>query len=223
MTPINRRHTIVRALVGLYPAAWRKEYGAELTDILMARPLSPRVVGDVSWNGLWQRARTTAPSTMLGLASMLFVLAGFVVTPTSYFHEWLAVVRPTSKTLPTIEVTFLASEVYVLMLLGCGCWTHLRCGGTVRLAGVAGMKMSLIAGLPVMLGGVLIALGLLDMVFLAPGATAATLSAHGAPSAAVMIAAPLFRLPESWLWAAIGAQIGRCISRARRKTAAASI
>jgi len=76
--------------------------------------------------------------------------------------------------------------------------------------------MSLIAGIPVMLGGALMALGLLDVV---------THPSYGAkayvPFPLAMIVAPLFRLPESWIWGAIGGQLGRWISRSRQ-TAAAS-
>lgn len=52
------RPLIVAALVRLYPSAWRSEYGAELTDVLLARPVGRRV--------------TRVPrSTILGLAAML--------------------------------------------------------------------------------------------------------------------------------------------------------
>jgi hypothetical protein len=44
---MSARHIVVTALLRLYPAAWRNEYGAELTDILLTGPLSARVIGDV--------------------------------------------------------------------------------------------------------------------------------------------------------------------------------
>jgi hypothetical protein len=209
---MRARHRIVTALLALYPAAWRNEYAAELEDILVARPLTSRVVADVVWSALRQRGRAAEPSTVIGLASMLVVLTGFVLTPTSYGRSWTALLRPSSKTLPTVTVTFLASEFYVVLLIGCGCWTNLRHGGTLNRSGVAAMKMSLIAGLPVMVGGLLMALGLLDARFLG-----ASLGApRHAPIPLAMMVAPLFRVPESWIWGAIGGQVGRWMSRSRR-------
>jgi hypothetical protein len=77
------------------------------------------------------------------------------------------------------------------------------------------MKMSLIAGIPVMVGGLLLALGMLDVRFLGPS--------YGAPGHApiplAMMVAPLFHVPESWIWGAIGGQLGRWISRSRHSAA----
>ena len=53
---------IVAALLRLYPAAWRSEYGPELSGILLARPLGPDVIADILWNGFRQRARAAEPS-----------------------------------------------------------------------------------------------------------------------------------------------------------------
>lgn len=72
------KHEIVTALVRLYPLAWRNEYGPELTDILLSRPLSAHVIGDVLWNSVRQRARAPEPSTVAGLAMMLAVLDGIM-------------------------------------------------------------------------------------------------------------------------------------------------
>ena len=214
---MRARH-IAGLLVRCYPAAWRREYGAELNDILVSRRLTPRVIADVVWNGLRQRVRAATPSTILGMASMLAVLAGFVITPTSYLHDWTAVLRPTGITFPTVTVTFLASEFYVVLLVGCGCWTQLRRGGPLSRAALAAMRMTLIAGIPVMLAGLLIALGLADLSFLNPGATDATALIH--PSALSMIAAPLARAGESWIWGLVGGLLGRRLSRPNQRATA---
>ena len=107
---------IVTALLRLYPTAWRSEYGPELEGMLLARPLGPCVVADVLWNGLWQRARIAEPSTIMGLASILVILAGFV---------WSGIYDRSShwKVLPVVGLTFLASWVFALLslhLLGAG-------------------------------------------------------------------------------------------------------
>ena len=101
---MRTKQWIVTALLRLYPAAWRAEYGPELTAILLARPLSPRVIGDVMWNGSKQSAQAAEPSTILGLASLLVVLT-FVLTGGSYGRRWILLVQPTTKTLPTVTVT----------------------------------------------------------------------------------------------------------------------
>ena len=72
---------LIAALLRIYPAAWRREYGAELTAILQGRPLGLRVMTDVLWNGLRLRVRAAEPSTILGLASMLFMLASSEEAP----------------------------------------------------------------------------------------------------------------------------------------------
>jgi hypothetical protein len=210
---MTREQWIVAALVRLYPAAWRAEYGLELTDLLLARPLGPRVIADTAWNGLRLRGRAAEPSTILGLLSMLAMLTGLAVSGGRYGGDAWAVLRPSSMTFPTITVTFLTSELYVLLLGVCGCWTHLRHGGKVTRAGVAAMRMSLIAGIPIMLMGLLMAFGFLDVIMLD--------SRGGAPMrpfAWAIVAAPLARVPEAWIWGSFGGLLGKRISRRRRST-----
>ena len=198
---------LIAALLRIYPAAWRREYGAELTAILQGRPLGLRVMTDVLWNGLRLRVRAAEPSTILGLASMLFMLTGFIVPGGSYSGAWRALLRPSWRLFPTVNVTFMASEAYVLLLVACGCWTYLRHGGKVTRAGLAAMRMSVIAGIPIMLIGVLVMSGLLDVAFLDPrgGATIR-------PSALAILVAPRSRLPEAWTWGSLGGLLGKRIS-----------
>jgi len=201
---MTSKHWVVAALLRLYPAAWRSEYGPELTDILMSRPLSARVIADVMWNGLKQSAQAAEPSTILGLASLLAVLT-FVVTGGSYGRRWILLVEPTTKTLPTVNVTFMSSGYYALLLIACGCWTYLRHRGTAKQSGMAGVRMSLIAAIPLMFGGLSMMFGLIGPSLLGP---------QFEPSASwAVLAAPLFRLPDSWLWAALGGVLGKRIAR----------
>lgn len=204
---MTARRLFAEALVRLYPAAWRREYGDELIEILVSRPLTARVVLDLLWNAGAQRATAPAPSTILGIASMLVVLAGFVLTPTRYGSAATAVLRPTSMTFPTIVVTFLASELYIWLLIACGCWTQRRYQVTATRAGVAAMRMSLIAGSPVVIAGLLLAFGALDITFL--GLTDLR------PSPFAMTMAPLARLPENWIWGAVGGWLGRRLPRSK--------
>ena len=199
------RGSFVATLLRVYPAAWRREYGAEITGVLLACPLGPRVIADVLWNGLRQRARAVEPCNILGVASMSVVLTGFVLTGGTYGREWNALLQPSSKTFPTVTVTFLASELYVLLLIGCGCWTYLRHRDKVWRSGVAAMTMSLLAGLPVMVSGVLMTLGFFSVRFVG--------SDLPPVSSLAILVSPLVRTPEYWIWGALGGQLGKWIAR----------
>jgi hypothetical protein len=209
MTPKQR---LVTALLRLYPAAWRSEYGAELTDLLLSRPLGPRVIADVLWNGCRQRARTAEPSTILGLVAMLVILSGFVFMGATYGRTWTALMQPSPRTFPPVAV--MASGLFVSLLVLCGCWTHLRHGGRARRAGVAAMRMGFIAGIPIMLAGVLMMAGLLELTFVGSGLTP--------PAPWAVLIAPLVRLPEFWLWGAIGGKLGKQIRCWQQQRAAAT-
>ena len=207
---MTRKEWIAAALLRLYPRAWRLEYGDELTGILLTRPLGPRVIADVLGNGLWQRARAAEPSTILGLVAMLVILSGFVFMGATYGRTWTALMQPSPRTFPPVAV--MASGLFVSLLIVCGCWTHLRHGGRARRAGVAAMRMGLIAGIPIMLAGVLMMAGLLELTFVGPRLPA--------PSAWAILIAPLIRLPEFWLWGAIGGKLGHQIRCWQQRAAA---
>jgi hypothetical protein len=207
-----RKPRIVAALLRLYPAAWRAEYGPELEGILLARPLGPRVIVDVLWNGLRQRARASEPSTILGLASMLVVLAVFILGGGAYGRGSDALLLSTWKILPTVAVTFLAAGVFALLQVACGCWTHLRHRGTVHQSGLSAMKTSLITGIPVVLAGLLMVLGMVDVRF--PGTTLPP------PSPVLVLIAPLARLPDAWIWGALGGLLGRRFTSLRQSAGA---
>jgi hypothetical protein len=63
----------------LYPPQWRDEYGTELEDLLLARPLQPAVVLNVIANALRQQVRVSnhPPSAIRFLAFVLRVSFGF--------------------------------------------------------------------------------------------------------------------------------------------------
>ena len=86
---MNTKHRIVAALLRLYPAAWRQEYGGEFEDLLLARPLTAAVAADVVFNGLRQRLRAIEPATFLGLLMLTVVTVAFVVTPDSVLQAQL--------------------------------------------------------------------------------------------------------------------------------------
>jgi hypothetical protein len=133
------------------------------------------------------------------------------------------VVRDSSKTLPTVIVTPLASNLYVIVLIACGCWTYLRRDRSNRQCGRSAIRLTIIAGFPVVLLGTLIAAGLIhvrvvgaeaSMLFVDSPLTYTYVTAHGhAPSALAILTGPLFRLPEAWIWGLVGGRLGRAIAR----------
>jgi hypothetical protein len=203
---VTRKEWVVAVLLRLYPAPWRSEFGPELTDVLLARPLGSRVIGDVLWNGLRQRAPAAAPSTIIGLSWMLWVLIGLIAEGGG------ALLRPSHKTFPLVAVPLMSSYQFIYMLIFCGCWTHLRYGGRTRRSGFAAMRMGFIAGIPIMLTGGLMMSGLIE-----PGFAGAQLPR---PSPWVILIAPLARLPECWIWGAFGGMLGQRIARNRQRAGA---
>src|SRR5262249_45864027 len=153
---------VVTTLLHFYPAAWRREYGPELAHMLLSGPLNARVVTDVLYNGLRQRVHAAEPSTFAGLAAMVGILAELawnIASHASFGAGLAALLERSSKTLPTVIVRPFASNWYPVFLIGCGCWAYLRTGGKLSRPGVAAMKVSFMAGIPVILAGVLMLFG----------------------------------------------------------------
>ena len=220
---------LVTALTRLYPRVWRHEYGSELTEILLNCPLDASIIADVIVNGLRERMRCVELSTIVGAIVMLLIVTGFVwniVAPQPYGYAWTVLLEPSLKTLPTVSVRPLTSELFVLLLVGCGCWIHLRRGERLSRSGIVAMKICLVAGIPVMLAGVLMLVGVLGVIVLAPGDVPTAFREHGIaftyysaqvgpPNPLSVLTSPLFRLPESWIWGMVGGWLGRRILRLR--------
>ena len=233
------KNWIVRALLRLYPVAWRSEYGPELMDVLLAQPLTASILGDVLRNGLWQRLRAAEISTLVGLAMLLVMLNGLV---------WNIVAPPPYNSESTMLLQNLwRSNLYIELLTGCGLWTQLRYGGGLSRSGKAAIKMSFLAGIPVMLAGVLMLSGVLGLIVVGPWGTPTTFHEHGftytyydsplrscwirvqepvgtweaiqsaacPPAPLGFLVEPLFALPTSWLWGMVGGLLGLWIRRGR--------
>lgn len=199
------KNWIIPLLLRFYPEGWRSEYGPELHDTLLARPLNPTILLDVIANGICQRIRTADLATLVGLAMMIVVAARVL----SHSGEYPLVER-SGKLLPTAIVPLFESGLYVLLLFGCGFWTAFRENVKISRAGVAAMKLTFIAGLPIMVVGVLAMFGVVRAeVWIANGKGIS-------PLAALM--APIFELPKSWVWGAAGGRVGSAISRRLSKT-----
>lgn len=208
---MSTRRAIAAVLLRLYPAAWRREYGGELADILTSRPLTATIAIDVLGSALRQRVRTATPSAILGVISMLVVLSQFFVDQNGLGRYWPAAVRPSGMTFPTVRVTLLASELYVYVGIACGFWTASRFPGPASRGGLAAMRMIQIGGWPVVVAGVLIELGVFD-------ASLAAVAGRGfTPTPLEMVLAPIAQMPLFWIWGWMGARLQQWSSR-RRET-----
>ncbi len=213
---MSAKRLIVAALLRVYPATWRDEYGSELEDLLLARPLGARIAADVLASGLNERVRAAHPAALCGVTMLIVIAHGLAANVAGF--EWAAVLQESAKTLPTVVVKPLGSELYVLLLAGCGYAVVAWRGGTVPQAGLAAMKVSLLAGLPVIVAGVAMLVGVLDVIVLAPGMAPGAEQSFAytyydalrkAPAPLAVIAAPFFALPQSWLWGMVGGALGR--------------
>lgn len=205
---MSTKDRIVRALLSLYPAEWRREYGPELADLLHSQPLGARVVVDVLFGGLRQRVRSAEPWVILGTPALLAIAGLFAwsMAAADSRDGLSALVRPSGITFPTYTVGPMNSvrigsyelDVYAFLLIACGWWTVAR-HGCVRLsrAGFAAVKLTLLAGTPIVVAGMLIALSVRT----------------GPPSALEVMTAPLFMLPQHWLFGYIGGALGRHLPR----------
>jgi hypothetical protein len=128
-------------------------------------------------------------------------------------------------TLPTLVVAPLTSNLYVLALIACGCGTYLR--NQTSSPGVAAMKVTLIASLPVMVAAMLMIAGILATTVVGPADAPTPFEEHGftftfystdhsVPSPWSVLVSPLFRLPWSFLWGTVGGRFGRHLERRMR-------
>jgi hypothetical protein len=223
---MRMKRQIIRCLLSFYPMDWRTEYGPELEDLLLSRSLNAYVVGDVLWNGLKERARSREVPTLLASAMMLAIFGGLVwniVSPPPYGYGWRTILQDSSKTWPRVVVAPFQSELYVLLLVFCGCWTYLRDGGNASRSGRTAVKVTFIAGIPVMVAGVLMFLGILSVGTIGPNDQVGSLHEYGftytywnahhqSPSAVSVLLAPLAALPQCWLWGWVGGKLGQRLS-----------
>jgi hypothetical protein len=193
---MNMKSRLITALVRLYPAPWRREYGAELEDLLRTRPLGARAMADVAWHGIRERLRSIDLATGFGLAAMLVVAA--------MFANGQPVLEPSQMTFPAVSIPPLHSNLYALFLVGCGWAIHRHSRTSPSRTGLAAMKISVIASLPVIVAGLLLLAGVAR-----PGALASS------PAAWHVLGAPMACLGQSWIWGAVGGALGRAIARRR--------
>jgi len=220
------RTMLVSWLVRLYPKAWRARYGAELDEMLRARPLTVGIVLDVARSGLWQRLRMTQAPTWVGVGLMVAVV-GAIASNIAVSPEYRPSVLP--EHIELLQKP-LRSEFYVLVLLGLGCWTALT---STRSPGRAAMRAALIASIPIALTGLLMVTGILQYAEVLPGQISTTIQERGVlytfykgiqqipgPAPLPLLLSPLLWLPGAWLWGTIGGSLARKYAGWRRPVSA---
>jgi hypothetical protein len=185
---------LVATLVRLFPARWRAEYGSELEQLLLTRPLTAHTILDVSCSGLRQRIRSADLVTWFGLGAMLVVIAAM--------SNGYTVLEPSHMTFPAVSVRPLHSDLYVVFLIASGCALQLHARTRLWRTGVAAMKISVIASVPIIVAGVLLVTGIAQ-----PGPNAYS------PAGWQVAVAPISALGGSWIWGAVGGALGRAIAR----------
>ena len=164
------KRQIVAALVGLYPARWRREYGEEFRDVLTRRPLDAATVVDAIWSALGQQLRSGEPWIIVGvpwLALNLATILWNILYSGPYQFDSLGGNRP--NLIPLLGL---------LLPVTIGYWTVLRDPINGR-GGRAAMKNILLITWPLSVIGILYGLGILKVIVLGPGDLATTFHEHG--------------------------------------------
>jgi hypothetical protein len=183
---MTTKEWIVGALLHLYPARWRQEYGLELSDILLTQPLRVRTIVDVLGGGLRQRLRFAPPWAILGSAALAYIIVELSEASV------IGTVRPSGITFPTYRVASMHTDLYALLLVVCGAWTELQHVSRRSSPGWAAVKLSMLAGSPIVIAGLLSAAGVRT----------------GPPSALEVATAPIFVLPLHWIYGYLGGHLG---------------
>jgi hypothetical protein len=224
---MNVQDVLIAALLRAYPREWLNEYGDELRGVVKSRPLTAAIAADVVWSGVCERVRSIDLATGLGLAAMFVVTLRFasnIAAPALSPYSFTSLLQPSHITLPTIVATPLTSGVFFMLLAAFGAWTHVQTRGSSAASGRAAARVAWLAGLPFFVAGALMLFGVLNVVIVEPGNSAAALNVHGfryfyyqgsplslAPPLtwwAVMLA-PVFALPQAWMWGTIGGACAR--------------
>jgi hypothetical protein len=226
---MSMRSRLVWLLLRAYPPEWRREYGPELAEILDRRSFGGGAIADVLWSAVRQRVKSDTPATLCGFTAILVLSIGLVlnVAGVPAIGRLLpSLLQDSWKLFPKVVATPFETELYVLWLLTCGCWTVLRANPHASKPGVAAMKVTALAGIPIMVAGLLMLLGVLDVAVATPGVPPSSFHEHGLtytyyttqhyrPSPLAVLIAPIVELPKSWIWGAVGGRIGRSILRSR--------
>lgn len=202
------RRSIASLLVKVYPPKWREEYGPELAGVLAERPIGRRDMADVVWNGVVRRLREDEPWKLVGTPMLLAFSSALILnilTPAPYAADM-----------------FGGSRMGQLVYVWVGYWTVLRAEDGSNRGGSAAVKMSLWITWPMTVIGLLAAVDVLPLFFIAPGDPVPGgiglhyyHSSRWTPTPVLLAAAPLLNVPFVWIMGATGGLLGRLVIRRR--------
>jgi hypothetical protein len=101
-------------------------------------------------------------------------------------------VQPSGITFPTYRVAAMDTDYYTQVLIVCGAWTAFRDAGSYSRPAWSAVKLTLLAGWPIVIAGLLI-----------------TDVRTGPPSVLEVATAPILSLPMYWVYGYLGGYIGR--------------
>jgi hypothetical protein len=194
------KRLLVSALIRLYPARWRAEYGAEFQEVLLRRPIGAREFLNVVGSAMWQQCRGGEPWILLG--GLCAALTGYAC-----FRAILGD--------PLIDPRYRGIDLsgglqQITFCFAVGFWTMWRRGGA---AGRAAMKFNLLATAPILVFGLLSVLRVAGLQ---------SLAATGRPRywSWLLFVGPVLQTPFSGLMGWLGGKAARLVRRPRNHTTA---
>jgi hypothetical protein len=194
---------LVAGLIRLYPSRWRAEYGEELTEVLMQRPLRPGAVLNVVCNAIWQQLRMQEPWLIVGAPLLVWAFAFWIVVLSAPVYATHIGGKPT--------------WIGVVVFFGTGCWTVLRRGHG---GGRAAMKLSMIVTLPFFVVGLLVLVHAMRVVIEPAGGIGfrfgSSVGQGRGDELTILLVGPVLQIPYAGLIGWVGGLAGRVARRARR-------
>jgi len=171
------------------------------------------------------------PATRIGAALLVLnyaLLAINIVAPAPYSRDPHTGLPVLNGGMALLQQPF-DTTAFLVILVVCGCWLQIRLGATVLQCGWAAAKITLLAGAPAVLAGLLVLSGLLRVIVLGPGETPTTFREHGfamtyysaqagAPAPWLQLVSVVFRVWQSFFWGVLGALLGRGITAPGRRS-----
>jgi hypothetical protein len=193
------KRLLVSALIRLYPARWRAEYGAEFQEVLLRRPLGLRELLNVSANALRQQLRLGEPWLLLGVPFTALSIGGC-----------LRIVEGMPFAARVHDRNFAGASIALAAFFAVGYWTMWRNGSR---AGRAAIKFNLLAAAPILVFGLLSVLRVAGLQ---------SLAATGRPRywSWLLFVGPVLQTPFSGLMGWLGGKAARLVRRPRNHTTA---
>jgi hypothetical protein len=193
---------LVAGLLRLYPSRWRADYGEELAEVLLRRPLGPWQVLNVVCHAVWQQLRMQEPWLIVGAPLLVWAFAFWIVVLSAPAYAAHVGGTPTWPG--------------AVLFFGIGCWTALRRGHG---GGRAAMKLSMMVTVPFFVVGLLVLVHAVGLVLEPAGAIGFR---FGGPAGqdrgrvlTILLLGPILQLPYVALLGWCGGLAARVVRRAR--------